>query len=254
MEKYVPALELIKTGYGRRWISITLSGFRVPREWVGQNAYMFVHDVRMFLKERYLGGLVVIEHTWKPREQEYFIHAHALVLGDFEDVGKMSEEWGRFVWLSDMRFDQQGHPRTNAESIRAGLLYILKYVSKGVALEDVDLEQVHGMRYISTFGEMYNMRLPTITSRCKFCNGRVGICYAADIEAIERGKLAKGKEPLELVRVTSWPLKVMKAPRGCQEQRDKELEEWWRTRWLGQAMRSAQSMLFDWLGSTIVKF
>lgn len=266
MEKYIPAMAKIQTGYGRRWIAVTLTGYRVPRDAVGVNVDIFAKMARKFLKGRFLGGLIVVEHTWKPYSKEYYIHAHGFCLGDFQNQVQLEYEWGsylleegvisfeefhkarddahkqmpekgydkvdgiRFCWLQDFRWEPHGGMRTNSEAILAGLTYILKYVSKGVALEDEDLQQVKGMRYISTFGELYGMVLPVIKSICKFCKGNVGLCYSQDIEMIEARKL-KGEypehdEPLELERVITWPAKRRSEPYDVVKRRYDDLKAW----------------------------
>lgn len=210
LERYLPALELIKTGFGRRWIAVTLTGYRIEKEHLGDHVRAFGKDAREFVKKKYLGGIITIEHTVKKESGEYYIHAHALVLGDFQNQQKLSEEWGRFVWLQDMRFDPQGHARTNKETVRAGLSYLLKYVTKGVVLGNDELKLAKGLRYVSNFGELYNMKLPRFQSRCAFCDGRLLLGHRKDIDIIIRDNMAHGSEPLKVKRVISWPPKSKK--------------------------------------------
>lgn len=272
MERLIPALQLIQTGFGRRWIAVTLEGYRVPQTAVGVNVSIFAKLAREFLKRerKFKGGLIVIEHTWKPAEREYYIHAHAFVLGDFVNQAQFERNWGsflleeglitfeefvkarddallkhpgrgyenvegvRYCYVEDFRKDKQGRLRTNEDTIKAGLTYILKYISKGVALDDADLEQVRGLRYISTFGELYRMAVPVWKSRCKFCyqgdmkKGRLGIISDDDIAIIKSRGMTKGEEPLELVRVISWPTKQPKISLEAVKARWDELEEWWK--------------------------
>ena len=241
-DRYLPALERISTGYGRRWIAVMLSGFRVSSAKLREESDMLESKARAFLKERYLGALVVMEHTYKAEEDEYYVHFHALCLGDIITRKVMAEwerDWGRYIWLSSMHFDPQGHPRTNHEAVHAGIAYLLKYQSKGVALNDKDLKQMKGKRYMSTFGELYNMRLPVWRSRCKACGdkGRLQKISEADIDAIFKEHLGEGwrenefgeyKEPLEIERVISWPAKRMKDPFVVLKERYDELEQWFK--------------------------
>jgi hypothetical protein len=262
MEKYVPALGNVSTGYGRRWIAVTLSGYRIAKGAVGQNVFMFSTEVRDFLKEVFpLGGLIVVEHTFEQYEKQYYIHAHALVLGDFMDIRELEKRWGnwlfesglidadteRWAWLSDMRRDKQKRLRSNFDAVKAGLTYILKYVSKGVALEDDELDQVKGLRYISTYGELYNMRLPAFRSVCKFCKGPVGLCSGEDIDAIIKEGMSKGDEPLEIERVISWPTKQPKRDFEAEERRDQELKEWFNHRWDGISIAVGGLLNMKWL-------
>lgn len=236
---------MISTGFGRRWIAVTLTGYLVPREWVGQNVAIFADAVRDFLKHHYLGGLIVIEHTVKP--DGYFIHAHALVIGDFKKQADLEAEWGRFVWLQDMRFDPRGHSRSNHATVSAGLSYLLKYVTKGVALNDDELEQVKGLRYISTFGELYNMRLPVWRSRCKYCHGPVAVGKASDIEYIEKEHMSKGQEPLEIERVISWPQKQPKETPDERKARIQRARDYIEGLWRDKAMPTGLNLLVRWL-------
>lgn len=242
-ERYYPALQKIDCGgMGRKWIAVTLTGFRVPRDWIGQNAYMMMDNAKKLLQKWFLGGLVVVEHVLKKIENEYYLHAHALVIGDYvnnriqrehgmTDIQMFESEWGYFVSLTSMHNDPQGHPRTKAQTVTAGLNYILKYVTKGVALEDSELDQVKRLRYIRTFGEVYKVQKPKVVSRCKFCyngdlsRGRLAIVMEQDIEAVIRDGKDK-PEPLETMRVLSWPQKAIKVPFDELKRQYDDLEDW----------------------------
>lgn len=282
IEKYLPALLQIKIGRGRRWIAVTLTGYRIPKDAVGVNVEIFSKIARTYLKRKFLGGDIAIEHTKKP--DGYYIHAHALCLGDFQNQVEFEYGWGshllnegvitedefrsakdervkekpgkgyekvpgvRYCWLSDMRHNKENNrERTNEAAVAAGLKYLLKYVSKGVALDDDELDQVKGLRYISSFGELYNMRLPVFKSRCTFCDGPIALGTNKDIDIIEERGLAKGSEPLELKRVISWPVKAAKATKQERLDTQNSLKEWWRERWRDLACIFGVPLLVNWL-------
>lgn len=260
LEKYGPAFANVSTGYGRRWIVVNLTGFDVPRGNLVDYVEYYAHHVKKFLKKHYLGGLVAIEHTYHEHTKEYFVHAHALCIGDYQNQEELSAEFGRFVWVQDFSKDKKGVLRTAGQAVSAGLRYVVKYISKGVALEDDELESVKGMRYIWTFGELYNLKLPEWKRRCKFCysgdlnRGRLGLATEDDIDTIEAKKYRKGEEPLEIVRVITWPVKPPKEHKGYWENRKKELDEWWRNRWLGQSFPSPIVSAWGWLVSRLPAF
>lgn len=254
-ERYYPALQKIDCGgLGRKWIMVNLTGFRVPRDWVGQNAHMMMDDAAKLLQKWFLGGLVVVEHTFNAADNEYYLHAHGLVIGDYvnnqiqrehgnTDLGMFASEWGRFVGLTSMHFDPRGHPRTNAETVTAGLSYVLKYVTKGVALQDEELYQVKRLRYIRTFGEVYKCKKPIVVSRCKFCyngdlgRGRLEMAEDWQIAKIENEKKAHGPEPLETMRVLSWPAKTavekIDAVKAYFDKIHERWERWFVDKWQG---------------------
>lgn len=225
-ERYFPALSKIDCGnVGRKWIMVNLTGYRISRDWVGGNAHIMMNDAVQLLQKWFLGGFVVIEHTWHEAEKEYYLHAHGLVIGDYvnnriqrehgmTDFQMFASEWGRFVGLTSMHFDPKGNPRTNAQTVKAGLSYVLKYVTKGVALNDEELDQVKRLRYIRTFGEIYKCKKPVVVSRCKFCydgdlgHGRLEMAEDWQISKIITDKMALGPEALETTRVLSWPGKT----------------------------------------------
>lgn len=250
-EKYRPALERISSGNARRWILVTLTGYRVPREWVGQNVYMIMEKAKKLLQKYFLGGQISVEHMFghafsdveQKGEKGYYIHVHALVIGDYinnrivredglTDMERFTAEWGYFTKVQSLHFDPQGHPRTNSEAVKAGLTYVCKYISKGVALEDSELDQVKRLRYIRTFGLIYKMEKPEWKSHCQFCydgdprRGRLGIINEEDVDTIHNKQMQKGDEPLELVRVISWPVKVVKLPLDELKRRYDDLEDW----------------------------
>ena len=243
--KYSHALANVKTGFGRRWIAITLTGYVVDKEHLGDHVRAFGKDARAFLKKRYLGGLITIEHTLKP--EGYYIHAHGLVLGDFIKQDTLQNEWGRIVWVSAMERDPEGRSRSNRETVSAGLGYLLKYVTKGVALRNTELHLVKGLRYVSSFGEMYNMQVPTIESRCAFCNGRLALGGKDDIDAIEKDKLAHGSEALEIKRSISWVQKAKKPSEADVKEAATRLKEFVSSLWLDGGVLSGLSLALRWL-------
>lgn len=239
-------------GFTRRLIMVTLTGFNVSHFELGEKLKALLRSARSFLKMKYRGGLIAAEHTFHEAEGEYFIHVHALVHGDYHDVKEMSAEWGRFVWLQDA-LHYRGRVRTLDEGLSAGLLYMLKYIAKGFTIDDADLEQVKRIRYISTFGDWYNMEMPRIVSRCKACHGKITVGTEDDIDTIhkdrmgsedswhdafdERGNIiGEYKEPLELEMVISWRSdlseKVKNALEVQQEGLRRRYERWKERNWM----------------------
>lgn len=271
-ERYFPALQQIDCGgMGRKWVFVTLTGYRVPVDNVGQNAYMMMDDAVRFLKGWFLGGLVVVEHTYKPADNEYYIHAHALVIGDYvnnriqrehglTDFEMFGHEWGRHVSLTSMHFTpvnkitgRGGNPRTVLETITAGLTYVLKYISKGVALRDDDLYQVKRLRYIRTFGEVYKVKKPKVVSRCKFCyngdlrRGKLELLEDWQVQLIIDQGEAKGPEALETMRVLSWSGRVIDGVKESVIELKKLLDEqlaWLKTKF--KVWRDRYPMVLEW--------
>jgi hypothetical protein len=251
-EKYAPALRRIKTGFGRRWINITLTGFHVPQDMYALFADAYLREAREFLKEHYLGGFVGLEHTKKP--DGYYLHVHALVLGDFQDQKKLSDEWGRIVYLQDLRKDKKGRERSKDQQANAALAYVLKYMTKGVELPDEKLKEVKGMRYYSTFGELYAMGLPKITHRCKFCKGEIALASLLDVEMIEEKKMSAGPEVLVLEKEISWPpVRRRKsriereAERLEREETSNRMKEYASRLWEGQSLLVGLPLMLKWL-------
>lgn len=238
LDVYAPACGLIETGFRRRWIMVTLSGERVANENLSKEIKRLLKKGREFLKSRFKGGLIALEHTYDSQKAEYYLHIHALCFGDYQDIKEFSKDWGRWAWLSRAELTPHtGDIRTNDQAVSVGLTYILKYISKGYALQNSELPQLRGLRYISTFGELYNMKKPKIKISCRFCGGRVIVGNQSDIDSIERQKLALGDEPLELERAITWSahgrIEVLAEIKGYYDKIHERWERWFLDKWVG---------------------
>jgi hypothetical protein len=249
-------------------IAVMLSGYRVKSEDLGENVQA-LHDLAAdFCRKWYAGSIITMEHKYHEETDEYYIHAHALVIGQYQEQENLSSDWGRLVYVSDLRWTPpdkltgQRRRRSDDEVIGAGVYYPLKYISKGTEIQDKDLHQLKRVRYVRATGDFYRMPKPVYQTRCKCCNRQVGVCTEETVRmnddlgegqgwkdaTDEQGNvIGKYREPLEIERVlshwTEWRGKRSKVVKVQPNQRD----DWLKDKWIGQFAEIGMSVWLKWI-------
>lgn len=192
--KYLPPIIAMQNQRGAMWTFVTLTGIRIPRDYEMRNTIQrFTNCATLFLKEEYeLGGLGTLEHTVRPSQvslyggvvqEELYVHYHAIVYGGFKDIYDMASRWfdalldaGLITLADDTRHDQRRSVTLSlVRNPKATAKYILKYVAKGVELPDEEVEVLARLKYVRSWGLLYNLKEPTFDMICADCGAKCNV-------------------------------------------------------------------------------
>lgn len=198
-------------GYNQRLIFGTLT-YRptdtehVPADKLGSTVRWLRNRGSKFLLRYFpLGALIVVEHTYNPSSDTYYLHLHFLGHGWISDASLFHSEWGYITRFEDAQIPpgSKARTRTVEETLTVGMGYLLKYVTKGVEVQDKDLSQIKGVRYVVTVGKFNRMERPKYLCKCKKCLVMLSNAAGSNAESIIR----KGVDlpPLEVEREITWP-------------------------------------------------
>lgn len=218
------------------WTFVNLTGVHVeldPQS-LGEHLRKFGNALQKFLSEEYAdAGLAVVEHTTRytvkclgeiEEEGQFFgyqvqgrasiihfepmlyIHGHAICYGGFKDKIAFERRWAsKLVAAGFLTLDiiERNDARrfVGLEAVRNpkhATRYILKYVAKGIELDDIYLEGLKRLKYVRSWGFLYGMKEPTFDMICLDCGGK---CYVAYDEGLILEYYGDKTETLRIQRV-----------------------------------------------------
>lgn len=208
--RYLPAIIEAKNKKSSMWTFLTLEGVLIDAEWDLRKTLKRFNDVATeFSKSLYPeGGIGVVEHTGRVVVKcvghaesageflginiggpcsliEYFrslyVHYHAMVKGGFHAFENVARAWRQA--LLDAGFLSKDHDPLGgkhgvylslARNVKSAAQYIMKYIAKGVELDDLQAELLARLKYVRSWGILYNPISPTFDMICMDCEAR---CY-----------------------------------------------------------------------------
>lgn len=204
---------------------LMLSGFRVDVNAPDLRArcHTFFNVVSDYLAESYDGGLITLEWTWQG--SELYVHAHALVYGGMKMRSEFGKEFaarlyeaGLITFWEMAKGYYEGEWYTwlaTARSPVGGLSYSLKYVSKGVLLDDDQVKKLKGLRFVRTFGTFRgeHVRGNNYHAVCADCGGKIRAWFGimsdwGPMDHPLKLKYVQGDPPPPLMRANSASIMV----------------------------------------------
>lgn len=203
-------------GRGERWSFITLTGYRIPAidrneinnfievatrflqkefPYAGLGAFETkikfdvvrvgsVESIGDFLGVSYGGPATLIDY-----KKSFFLHYHALVYGGWKSLqsknnNDLPSRWfnalvraGLITLDDDTRGDRRRAVKLESVKwLKKSVSYILKYVAKGIEYTDVEVEVLKRLKYIRTWGALYNPKELSYDLICVDCGAQ---CFAS---------------------------------------------------------------------------
>jgi hypothetical protein len=212
--KFLPLIHKYKNSNVDRWKFVTLEGIRILSDGdLRKNLKRFTDCATRFLQNEWeQGGLGVLEHTTKQvirpllemtqgqfygidaqgdctvihYQAELYVHYHAIVYGGFRDVYGLATRWrqalldaGLVSSEHDPLEGKHGVKISQVRNLVATAKYVLKYVAKGVKLSDAEVELLTRLKYVRSWGILYNAKEPTYDIICMDCEAKCYVDFAA---------------------------------------------------------------------------
>lgn len=124
------------------------------------------------------------------------MNAHAIVYGGFKDIPSFARRWRQALLDAELVTKEHdplgrkdGVNMSQVRNLRGAVKYALKYVAKGVQLDDVQVEVLTRLKYVRSWGILYGKEL-TYDMICMDCEGKCYVDFAAlPVEPSEHERL-----------------------------------------------------------------